>query len=105
MEPLNSLLLAIAVSLLVSTSTLIAIIRPLRRVLGVLCKSGESTPFWVAFTMVMLYIAPLFLAVFWSPIFDSSAVYVVRNALGSALFGTFVGLIVIGSKIAGARPI
>ena len=105
MEPLSSLLLAIAVSLLVSTAILIAIVKPLRRVLAMICRSGESTPFWVAFTMVMLYVAPLFLAVFWSPIFDTSLVHVMRTALSAALFGSFVGMIVIGMKIASAKPI
>ncbi len=105
MEQLNMLLTAIAVSLLISTVILVAIIKPLRRVLGMLCVNGESTPFWVAFTMVMLYIAPLFLSVLWSPIFRAEQVYVIRTALVASLFGTFVGMMIIGYKIAGAKRI
>lgn len=105
MTPLALLLVAVAVSLLVSTAILVAIVKPLRRVLGMLCRDGESTPFWIAFTIVMLYIAPLFLAVLWTPVFEASFVLAARAALAWALFGTFIGMAVIGMRIASARPL
>ena len=105
MNEFTALFTAIGISLLVSTVIVVAIARPLRQILALLCKGGESTSFWVAFTAVMLYVAPLFIAVFWTPIFDTPPVYALRTALASALFGAFVGLLVVGYKIAAARQI
>ncbi|HEY7741061.1 MAG TPA: hypothetical protein VIB01_10660 [Steroidobacteraceae bacterium] len=102
MNPLVPLATAITVSLVLSSAILFAITRPLRRVLARLCRDGESTSFWVAFTAVMLYIAPLFFAVFWTPIYLTEPVPAFRTALVSALFGAFAGMLVIGYKIAGA---
>ena len=50
-------------------TVLLILVKPLKRVLAMLCQSGEATPFWVAFTIVMLYAVPLFLAVMWAPVF------------------------------------
>ena len=105
MEELISLITAIAVSLLVSTAILLAIVKPLRQMLAQLCKDGESTSFWVSFTAVMLYVAPLFFAVFWTPILQITPVHALRTALTSALFGAFASLLVVGYKIASARQI
>lgn len=104
MESLYQLLTAIVVSLSLSTAILLAIAGPLRRVLGLLCKHEDSTPFWVAFTAVMLYIAPLFFAVLSTPIYRTDLVYAFRTALVASLFGAFAGMLVIGYKIAGAVP-
>jgi hypothetical protein len=105
MQELYSLLIAVAVSLLVSTVILLALARPLRQILGQLCKGGESTAFWVAFTSVMLYAAPLFFAVMWTPIFHSTSIHAVRTALIATLFGAIGGLLIVGYKIANARQI
>ena len=105
MQELIPLATAIVVSLLVSTAILLAIAKPLRQVLAQLCKSGESTPFWVSFTAVMLYVAPLFFAVFLTPIFQTTPIHALRTALTSALFGAFAGLLVVGYKIASVRQI
>jgi hypothetical protein len=104
MDPIYQLLTAVTVSLALSTVILLAIAGPLRRVLALLCQHEDSTPFWVAFTAVMLYVAPLFFAVFWTPIYETSLVHALRSALVSALFGAFSGMLVIGYKIAGAVP-
>lgn len=105
MDEFTALLTAIGVSLLVSTVIVVALAKPLRQILAMLCKGGESTSFWVSFTAVMLYVAPLFIAVFWTPIFDTTPVHAFRTALVSALFGAFAGLLVVGNKIATARQI
>jgi hypothetical protein len=105
MNELYPLISAIAVSLLVSTAFLLTIVKPLRQILAMLCKSGEATPFWVSFTIVMLYAAPLFSAVVWTPIFRTSMVFALRSALIAALFGAIVGMLIVGSKLANARQI
>jgi hypothetical protein len=105
MNELYSLISAIAVSLLVSTAILLTIVKPLRQILAQLCKSGEATPFWVSFTIVMLYVAPLFFAVMWAPIFNSTTVHALRTALVASLFGAMVGLLIVGYKLANVRQI
>jgi hypothetical protein len=105
MNELYPLISAIAVSLLVSTVILLTIVKPLRQILAMLCKSGEATPFWVSFTIVMLYAAPLFSAVLWTPIFKTTMVFALRSALIAALFGAIVGMLIVGSKLANARQI
>jgi hypothetical protein len=104
MNGLVSLSSTIAVSFVVSTVVLLTLVKPLKRVLAMLCQSGEATPFWVAFTIVMLYAVPLFLAVMWAPFF-TDRVFTLRVALLASLFGTIGGLTVIGLKIANARQI
>ena len=105
MNAFTPLIIAVVVSLLLSTAILLAIAKPLRQLLAQICKEGQSTSFWVAFTAVMLYVAPLFIAVFWTPIYNTSMVETLRTALESALFGAFAGLVVIGLKLANARRI
>ena len=105
MQELFSLVSAIIVSFLVSTAILLALVKPLRQVLGVICRGGESTAFWVSFTTVMLYATPLFFAVLWTPFYDVSMVLAIRTAVLAALFGSIAGVIIIGLKIAGARQI
>jgi len=105
MQELFSLVSAIVVSVLISTAILLALVKPLRQVLGVICRGGESTAFWVSFTSVMLYATPLFFAVLWAPFYDVSKVFAVRTALLAALFGSIAGVVIVGFKIAGARRI
>jgi len=102
MYGLNSLALSVAISLLVSTAVLFALLRPLQRLLAMLCKSGEALPFWQRFTIVMLYAVPLFFAVLWAP-YREDLTSIVRLALAASLFGTIGGLSIIGLKVASAR--
>jgi hypothetical protein len=104
MSELGSLVTTIAVSLAVSTAVLLMMIRPLRRVLGMMCRSGEATPFWVSFTIVMLYAVPLFISMVWIPMLEDS-VRVIRVALVGSLFGVIGGLVIIGGKVSGARQV
>jgi drug/metabolite transporter superfamily protein YnfA len=104
MTPLLSLSLSILLSLLLSTVLVRVLSLPLTSVLSQICPSADAGRFWVAFTAVMLYIAPLFFAVFWeSLVTDADLAQVVRQTLVSALFGAFAALLVVGYKIAGAR--
>jgi hypothetical protein len=102
MDSLTNFIVSIAVSLLVSTTVLLAIMRPLRNAMATLCKSDEALSFWHSFTVIMLYAAPLFFSVLWTP-FEADLVRIVRTALVGSLFGTMSGLAIIGIKVAGAR--
>jgi hypothetical protein len=103
MSNLYTFITSIGVSILVSTAVLLAIVRPLRRVLAMMCRSGEALPFWLSFTIVMLYAVPLFFAVLWTP-YQADATSILRIALAASLFGTIGGLGIIGLKVSSAKP-
>ncbi len=105
MNELFSLVSAVAVSLVVSTVILLVIVKPLRQILAQLCKNGESTSFWVAFTIVMLFATPLFFSVLWTPLYHESAVFALRAAMLASLFGAIAGLAIVGFRLATARQI
>jgi nitroreductase len=103
MTPLLFLCLSMLLSLLLSAVLVRVLSTPLRSILTELCPSADAGSFWVAFTTVMLYVAPLFFAVFSQGLNDDAEIaQVVRQALVSALFGAFAALMVVGYKIANA---
>lgn len=100
-----SLAMTIGVSLGLSTILVRVLGTPLRQVINALCTSGESTQFWVLFTSVMLFIAPLIFALYTlSPDAGLTAVQVLRSTLLATLFGVSTALLVVGIKIARASP-
>lgn len=99
------LAMTIGVSLGLSTILVRVLGTPLRQVIDSLCSSGESTRFWVSFTSVMLFIAPLFFALIsFDPAPRFPAVWVLRSTLLATLFGATAALLVVGFKIARASP-
>jgi len=54
-----SLLLAIVVSLGLSAIVVAVLSSPMKRLLATLCATGEASQFWVSFTSIMLFLAPL----------------------------------------------
>jgi putative effector of murein hydrolase len=103
MSNLQTFLASIGVSVLVSTVVLFTILKPLRRVLSMMCRSGDALPFWLNFTIVMLYAVPLFFAVLWTP-YNSDLTSIMRIALAASLFGTIGGLGIIGLNVSGKKP-
>ena len=106
MNPLVYFLFAILMSLLVSTAVVGAISQPLARALNHICKAEGDIRFWSAFTAVMLFVAPLMLTMlwYWPGREPFAIVTVLRTSLGLALFGSFIGMIIVGYNIAKARP-
>ncbi len=105
MSALMGLLVAVAVSLLLSTVLVRVLSRPLESILAQLCPSADASRFWVAFTSVMLYIAPLLFAMFFSsfePVQETAAL--LRSTLVTTLVGASAALIVVGYNIANAKP-
>jgi hypothetical protein len=99
------LTMTIVVSLGLSTMLVQVLKAPLRQVINVLCTSGEATQFWVSFTSVMLFISPLFFALFtFDPAPRFPAAWVLRSTLLATLFGASVALLVVGIKIASSSP-
>ena len=105
MSQLPALSIAVTVSLFLSTSISVVMMRPLRGVLNQLCAGSEATRFWLSFTTVMLYVTPLlFTLLFLGTVIVADVVNIVRTALAASLFGTFAALLVVGYQIARARP-
>jgi len=103
-SPLSALALAVTISLILSTFILVLLMKPLCGVLQQICPRGDATTFWMSFTAVMLYIAPLlFTMLFENAIVVPELVNVVRTALASSLFGSFAALLVVGYQISQAR--
>jgi hypothetical protein len=102
MSNLHTFVASIGVSILVSTAVLLMILRPLRRVLAMMCRSGEALPFWLSFTIVMLYAVPLFFSVLWTP-YNVDVTTTLRIALAASLFATIGGLGVVGLNVSGRK--
>lgn len=101
----TSLLLAIVVSLCLSAVLVYVLSKPLRRVLDALCTSGEASQFWVSFTAVMLFIAPLVFSIAALPPEGGlDGVRVMRSTLLATLLGASAALLVVGMRISGASP-
>src|SRR6187402_131804 len=100
-----SLLLAIVVSLGLSATVVAVLWTPLQRLLATLCKSGEASQFWVSFTSVMLFLAPLTLTmIVISPQDAPGAAQVLRSTLLASLFGAGLSLMVVGLKLVDTQP-
>ena len=100
-----SLAMTMGVSLGLSAVLVRVLGTPLRQVINALCTSGESTQFWVSFTSVMLFIAPLFFALYTlSPDAGRDVVQVLRSTLLATLFGASAALLFVGLRIASATP-
>jgi hypothetical protein len=59
-----ALSVSVIVSLFLSTSISVVMMKPLRGVLSQLCPGTHATNFWMTFTTVMLYVTPPQLAKF-----------------------------------------
>ena len=106
MSHLLALSISVIVSLFLSTSITIVMMKPLRGVLNQLCPGGHATNFWMSFTTVMLYVTPLlFTLLFVGTVMVADSVNIVRTALASSLFGAFAALLVVGYQISRARPL
>ena len=106
MTQLFALSIAVMVSLILSTSISLVMVKPLRGALNQLCPGSDATSFWMSFTTVMLYVTPLlFTLLFLGPAIVTGVVDIVRTALAASLFGSFAALLVVGYQIARARPV
>jgi hypothetical protein len=105
MDPLSALILAISVSVIISSIVTVVMTEPLRIVLRQLCLDNNSTAFWIPFTTVMFFVTPLlFTMMFESAVIVPDLVLTLRTALAASLFGCFAALLVVGYQIARARP-
>lgn len=73
--------------------------RALREMLDQLCEKPGSTDFWARYTLLMLLIAPLMVAVFFSPIHLQDTTQVVRRIILAILFGHFAAFALVGRSL------
>jgi hypothetical protein len=101
------------ISLVVSTTLFLAISRPLRAFIERVCPGPEGVAFWLRFTVVMLFLSPLFVAVAFglppaSQIKTLEAGELIQRAVTSSLVGAFLAMIGIGlwvSSLARKTPL
>jgi hypothetical protein len=82
-QPL-ALSISVIVSLVLSTSISVVMLKPLRGVLNQLCPGSHATNFWMSFTTVMLYVtALLFTLLFVGTVMGAPRVIAVWSLRGS----------------------
>ena len=106
MSQLFALAISVIVSLFLSAAVATVMLKPLRGVLNQLCPGSHATSFWLSFTTLMLFVAPLlFVLLFEGTVTGTDPINIVRTALASSLFGAFAALLVVGYQISRARPL
>jgi len=108
MGALQAMAIAIAVSACISTILVAGLMTPLRAVLRRVCPGPEGENFWARFTVLMLFLSPLLIAlVFGVPYNDVlaqlDAGQLAQRVLSAALFGAFAALGGIGLRMATLR--
>jgi hypothetical protein len=108
MSALQAMAIAIAVSVCVSTILVAGLMTPLRAVLRRACPGPEGENFWTRFTVLMLYLSPLLIALVFGVPYSSvletlDAGQLAQRVLSSALFGAFAALAGIGLRMGTLR--
>lgn len=108
MSALQAMAIAIAVSVCVSTVLVAGLMAPLRAVLRRVCPGPEGENFWARFTVLMLYLSPLLVALVFGVPYSNvletlDGGQLAQRVLSSTLFGAFAALAVIGLRMASLR--
>jgi hypothetical protein len=100
---------AIGVSIGISATLAVVILRPTRKVLERLCPTQEGVSFWTRFTVLMLFLGPLIVTL----VFGVPSGVVASNLIAAellvrvftaALVGAFLTLAGIGLRLGTLRP-
>jgi len=100
-SPIHMFLAEIAISLAVSVVILVRLQRLLRRIGDETCERGSgATEFWIAYTQLMMLIAPLLVVAWLSRAgHDAALVEQLKSSLGVVLSGQFLGLALVGRAV------
>jgi hypothetical protein len=101
MTSLQALAICVGISLTLSVILLVAITVPLRTFIQRLCPGPEAVSFWSRFTLVMLFLAPLFVSVaFGLPstrvLPETDLGEVIQRAVTTSVIGAFLAMLGIG---------
>lgn len=85
----------------VSTFILLRLQRLLRRIGAEACgQGGGATEFWIAYTQLMMLVAPVLLVAWFSSAGQfGTAVAQLKSSLGVVLTGQFIGLALVGRAL------
>lgn len=101
MPALLALLLAVAISLLIGAGLYSAIRKPLENLMAQYCMADSAVAFWARFTLVMLFLAPLFIAIaFGLPPAEAlpkvASTTIISRVVTASLTGGFLAMICMG---------
>ena len=101
MTSLETLGIAVLISLALSAALCLVIFRPLQSLLMKACPGPEAVQFWGRFSLVMLFLSPLFVSVaFALPAGDAShlvdAGVAIEHIISTALVGAFLAMLGMG---------
>ena len=101
MDAMHIFFAEIAVCLTISGLILLRLQRLLWRIGRESCEQGGgATEFWVAYTQLMMLIAPLLMVAWFSRAgLNSSLVEQLKGSLGVVLAGEFIGLVLVGRAV------
>jgi hypothetical protein len=94
-----SFITGIIVSLVVSTTIVFSLAKPLRSILQEMCETERQGHFWGTFTNIVLYLTPLLSTVLFGAIGEDRAVStaeLIRSLLASSLAGAFLAVLSMG---------
>lgn len=99
---LLAFLLEMLLSLAISMVVLMLLQPVLKDMLRELCRRDSRAAFWNTFTRLMIFIAPLLVVILFTRSTSPQAIILagaVRDTLLHALFGQFIGLLIIGKVL------
>ena len=102
METLTLFLVEIVICIGISFFVVYLLKPLLREILVDTCGNQPRAEFWLMFTQLMLFIAPLLIVIFFSPtkeIIHINLLEVIQDTLFRSLLGAFLGLAMIGRVI------
>ncbi len=102
MNSLSLFLLEVFICIGISFSMLYLLKPLLREILVEACGTKTRAEFWVMFTQLMLFIAPLLIVIFFAPtgeVVNINITKVIQDTLFRSLLGDFIALSMIGLVI------
>lgn len=101
MTSLQALAVCAGISLVLSVLLVVAIAAPLRSFIERLCPGPEAVGFWSRFTLVMLFLSPLFVAVSFglpsaAALRGLEAGELIQRAVTASIVGAFLAMLGIG---------
>ena len=106
---LNALRLALGISVAVAAALAAAMLLPLNGLLNKYCPSDEAVRFWSRFTLVMMFLSPLFVSLVWglpSPeiVAKTEPGALMQRLISTNLVGAFLAMLGMGVWVSSVLP-
>jgi len=106
---LNALLLALGISISVAAALAAAMLRPLNGLLRKYCPSDEAVHFWSRFTLVMMFLSPLFVSLVWGlptpdVVAKTESGALIQRLISTNLVGAFLAMLGMGIWVSSVLP-